>query len=311
MISIIAFLLLFVVIGALSGLFKGKNYLDADEELNSKFLLKAVSVFLLCVVLAWFQPVSVQRIDAGNVGLAIDRIGNDKGIPKVRDVKGWVFYNSWTTDVVEYSIRQEHVDYNKFDVPAKGGTVLPVAPSFNISLKPEAAKDVYIHLTKNEDVIESIKNGWLANATNIAMTNATNGFSPDSIFNNADHYRAEVEKQLNKQLFKYFMVEQIKPGQQPPASMVGILQAKANAVQAQQQAELNRQTAVATAAAKIAEARGDSAKQVIEALADAKTILLKREQITSEYIEYIKWSKWNGALPSTILSNASPLMQLK
>jgi len=315
MISLIIFLLTLAILGVIFGSFKTSNYfkLGSRGEKNPNVLqiVKTVGVIVASMVVASIQPLSLQRIDAGNVGLAIDRIGNDKGIPKTRDVKGWVFYNSWTTDVIEYSVRQQHVEYNVFNVPSKGGSLIPVGPSFNISLRPEASAEVYIHLTKSEDVVESVKNGWLATATNIALTDATNLFTPDSIFNNSDNYRIEVEKQLKKQLSRYFTVDQIKPGQQPPQAMVGILQAKANAIQAAQQAELNRLTAVATAEQKIAEARGDSAQLVITAKAEAEAIRLKQIQITPAYVEYIKWL--NAAddvprVPATILGSGSNVL---
>ncbi len=310
----IGILLGLITFGILYLLFKPKTPLlektNYGTNVNTKPLIRLILIFVLSLLLAIFQPISVQRIDAGNVGLKIDRIGNDKGVPMVRKVKGWIFYNSWTTDVVEYSIRQKHVEYPSFETPSKGGTLIPVAPSFNISLKPESATEVYIHLTKSEDAIESIQNSWLSTATNIALTNATNLFTPDSIFNNADVYRIEVEKQLKKQLERYFVIDQIKPGQQPPKSMIDILQAKANAIQAAQQAELNRLTAVANAGKKIAEARGDSASLVIGAKADAEAIKEKTREISPVYVDYVRATRWNGVYPTHVLgSNTSMFLK--
>lgn len=311
MIGLLTFVLALAVLGVLFGAFKISNYTNEDDDLSDKQIAKSVVAFVLAFIIAIFQPMEVQRIDAGKVGLAIDRIGNDKGVPVTRNVKGWVWYNSWVTDVIEYSIRQQHVDVAKFDVAAKGGTLVPVCPSFNISLRPDAATQVYIHLTKDEDVIGSIKEGWLKTATNIALTNATNNFMPDSIFNNADNYRAEVEKHLTKQLGKYFIVEQVKPGQQPPASMVQILQDKANSIQAVQQAELNRRTAVATAETKIAEARGDSAALVIASQAEAEAIKLKTREISPSYVDYIKWLNAGPEVPrvpNTMLGSSANIL---
>jgi regulator of protease activity HflC (stomatin/prohibitin superfamily) len=164
-------------------------------------------------------------------------------------------------------------------------------------------------LLKGAD-LESLKGTWLQTATSIAMRNVTNRFSPDSIFNYASIYQLAVEEELNRQLSKYFIVDQVSPGQSPPESMKEILQAKANAVQAAQQAELDRQTAVAQAEQKIAQARGDSAKAVIEASGRAEAIRKEQNAITAEYIDYIKWSNWDGKLPATMLGgNTSVLLQ--
>lgn len=55
--------------------------------------------------------------------------------------------------------------------------------------------------------------------------------------------------------------------------------------------------------AKIAQARGDSASMIINAVAEAKSMQLKQQQVTPTYVEFIKWSKWNGALPTTTFGN--------
>lgn len=324
MITFIISLLIGTLVAASLGVFKFEEYIKrytkqdveegrcsnsfiGDKYLNIKLITKTIFSLILVILLWIFLPLGIQRIDAGNVGLKVDRIGNDKGIPIARPVKGWIFYNTWTTDIIEYSIRQFHIEYNSFNVTAKGGTLIPVKPSYNVYLKPEKAVEVYIHLLKGAD-LESLKSTWLATATTIAMKNVTNRFTPDSIFNHASDYQMAVEIELNKQLDKYFKVDQINPGQSPPASMGEILQAKANAVQAAQQAELNRQTAVAVAEQKIAEARGDSAKAVIEASGRAEAIRKEQNAITTEYIDYIKWSNWDGKLPSTMLGNNTSVL---
>jgi hypothetical protein len=178
----------------------------------------------------------------------------------------------------------------------------------NLSLKPETYVELYVHILKGGD-LESLKDSWIKTATVNAMVFGTNKFTPDSIFNNAETYRIEIEKQLKFQLAKYFNVDQINAGQHPPKSMKDALQRQADAVLATRQAELNRRTAVATAEQKIAEARGDSAKAVIEASGRAEAIRKEQNAITAEYIDYIKWTNWDGKLPATMLGgNTSVLL---
>lgn len=308
MISFLIFVLCLAILGMSMGSFKIPNY---QNDLI-KQTVKSVGVVVISAVISIFQPIEVQRIDAGCVGLKVDRVGNEKGIPTAIPVKGWVFYNSWTTDVLEYSIRQFHVDYGMFQVASKGGTLIPVKPSFNVYLKPEKAVEVYIHLLKGAD-LESLKTTWLANATTLALRNATNRFTPDSIFNHSANYQVAVREELVLQVGKYFDIDnQLNPGQSPPESMKGILQAKANAVQAAQQADLDRQTADAQAYTKVAQARGDSAALVIQAAGEAEAIRLKTREISDNYVQYIRWLNANPdvpRVPSTILGgNTSVLL---
>jgi regulator of protease activity HflC (stomatin/prohibitin superfamily) len=310
MISTLIFLLCVAILGTVTGSFTPNNYKGEDGDFdppNVKQIVKAGVTLILSIVIGVVQPIEVQRIDAGNVGLKIDRIGNSKGIPTARSCKGWVFYNSWTTDVVEYSIRQNHVGYNKFGVTTKGGFPLNVEPSFNYALKPDKAADLYINLLKGND-FKSLESNFLLTATNLSLNNASNKYPIDSIFNNKEGYNRAVADELNRELSAYFIVTQINPGTIAPPELAEVISAKTNAVQKAQQAELDRITAVAQAETKIATARGDSAALVIDAQAQAEAIKQKQREITPNYIEYVKWSTWDGKLPTTTLGGGTNVL---
>jgi len=306
------FLLTLGILGVFLGSFKPANYVSGPnkDELNIKQAIKTGFVLLTALAVAFLNPIKIQRIDAGYIGLKIDRIGNEKGVPVARSVKGWVFYNSWVSDVIELSIQQQHVQYLAFQVTTKGGFPITVAPSFNYSLKSEKAADLYINLLKGSD-FSTIETSWLLTATTISLNNASNNYTIDSIFNNKQHYQADVAAELNREISGYFTVSQINPGVSPPKELQDVIVAKTNAIQKAQQAELSKIQAVAEAETKIATARGDSAQKVIAALAEAQAIKVKTSEISSNYIEYIKWLAWDGKLPSTVLGNSSNILLQK
>lgn len=319
MITLLITLAVFLLLSSSLGLLNPSSYFEEKKDKwgdivkmpKQSQLLKLAVVVVICLVVAAINPIEVQRIDAGSVGLKIDRVGNEKGIPVARPCKGWVWYNTWLTDVVEYSIRQEHISYSGFTVTTKGGTPIDVSPSFNYALKSDRATDVYINLLKGGD-FSSLKDTWISTATAIALKNASNRFTIDSIFNHQDLYQQAVEAEMNRELSKYFTVSQINPGQKTPGSMKGILESKAAAIQQAQQAELDRQTADAQAYTKIAKARGDSAEAVITAAGEAKAIQLKTRELSDNYVNYIKWLNANPdvpRVPQTVLGgNASVLL---
>lgn len=307
MIGLAVFLLCLGVLGVVFGAFTASNYKDKDDDLSVKQLIKSLVVLVIAIVVAIVQPIEIQRIDSGNVGLKIDRVGNSKGIPIAQPCKGWVWYNSWVTDVIEYSIRQNHVAYEPFIVTTKGGFPLTVQPSFNYALKPDKAIDLYINLLKGND-FKSIEGNFLQTATSLSLNNASNMYTIDSIFNNKQGYNQAVAKELNRELSSYFYVTQINPGTVSPPELKEVISRKTNAVQKQQQAELDKLTAQAEAETKVATARGDSAALVIGAKADAEAIKQKQREITPNYIEYIKWSQWNGILPSTTLGSGTNVL---
>lgn len=301
MISIIIFFLALIILGGFLGAFKKLNYTNRSQ------LFKTAMAIIVAAAIAIIQPIGLQRIDAGNVGLKIDRVGNNKGIPVARQVKGWVIYNKWFTEVVEYSIRQNHVSYPDFTVTTKGGFPMKVNPSYNYALKPEKAVDLYIHLLKG-GTFSSLESNFLQTATTLALNNASNKFAIDSIFNNKEGYNMAVAEELNKELDNYFVVTQINPGSVPPPELADVIRAKTETIQRAQQAELDKLTAQAEAETKIAKARGDSAALVIEAKAQAEAIRQKQKELTPNYIDFIKWSQWDGKLPTTTLGSGTNVL---
>ncbi len=158
---------------------------------------------------------------------------------------------------------------------------------------------------------KNLEDNWLATATNIALNNASNNYTIDSIFNNKQHYQQEVEKELNKELSLYFTVTQINPGVIPPDELADVIKSKTEAIQKAQQAELDKITAQAEAETKIAKAKGDSAQAVITAAGEAEAIKLKTRELSPTYVEYIRWVNANGdvpRVPSTVLGGSNGFM---
>ena len=115
-------ILSFLLLGGIFGVFRMSNYKneDGDWSPSAGRIIKSVLVIIVSLVIGMVQPIDVQRIDGGSVGIKVDRIGNDKGVPMARPCKGWVFYNKYTTDV-EYDLRPVHIEYKGMDVATKGG----------------------------------------------------------------------------------------------------------------------------------------------------------------------------------------------
>ncbi len=313
MIFFATLILSFLLLGLFFGSFNLKNYVTKkdtrfeEEQINVKQVVKTAVILLVSITISLINPLSVQKIDSGNVGLKIDKIGNEKGIPNAIPVKGWAWYNDWVTDVVEFSIRQQPIQYQAFDVTTKGGFNIQVAPSFNYAIKPEKAAEIYINLIKGGD-ISSLTNTWIKTATVNAMANATNYYTIDSIFNNKARYQQDIEKELRKEMSDYFSVSQINPGVVPPQELANVIKQKTETIQKAQQAELDRITAENEALTKIATARGDSAQAVIEAAGRAEAIKREQQTLTPLYIEYIKAQKWTGTVPNTVLGGSSGFM---
>jgi regulator of protease activity HflC (stomatin/prohibitin superfamily) len=313
MIGIITFVLSVLVLGILLGIFNFKNYFgEADrygsEPVKASSIIKLVSVVLLSVIIAFVNPISVERIDVGHVGLKINNTGDEKGVSKTTYVTGWVFYNSWLSRIKEYPVTQQHVDYEETAIITKGGFQAVIKPSFNWSVNPANAADMYQNLRQD---VDQIKETWLKNAIIGAVNDVANLYSVDSIFNHRAEFESDIVKECNLRVSKWFNVSQLRTNIVPPKEITEAINQKTKAVQEAQAAIQQKIVAEAQALTQIAKAKGDSAQAVIAASGRAEAVRKEQQYLTPMYIEYIRTQRWDGKYPTTMLGgNTSTLLNL-
>lgn len=313
MIGTITFILSLLILGATLGIFNTENYsLPADKygnkKLNPKTIAKLVIVFILAIVISAINPISVERIDVGNVGLKVNNTGDERGVSKTAYVTGWVFYNSWLSRIKEFPVTQQHVDYEETAIITRGGFQATIKPSFNWSVNPNNAADMYQNLRQD---VRQIKDTWLKNAIIGAVNDVANLYTVDSIFNHRAEFEAAIITECNKRVSKWFTVSQLRTNIVPPKAITDAINAKTAAVQEAQAAIQQKIVAEAQAQTQIAKAKGDSAEAVIAAAGRAEAVKKEQQYLTPMYIEYIRAQKWNGAYPTTMLGgNTSTLLNL-
>jgi regulator of protease activity HflC (stomatin/prohibitin superfamily) len=308
MIFTAVFLLVFVSLSLLLGTFKKETFLDKDEDLNPKGIIKFAGVLVLSLVVSFINPISVERIDVGHIGMKVNNAGDEKGLSQSTYVTGWVFYNTWISRIIEYPVTQQHIDYEAETIITRGGFQATIKPSFNWSVNPQNASDMYQNLRQG---VKEIEQGWLKNAIIGAVNDIANLYTVDSIFNHRAEFETEIVKESNKRVSKWFNVSQLRTNILPPKEITESINAKTKAVQDAQAAIQQKIVAEAQAQTKIATAKGDSAEAVIAAAGRAEAVRKEQQYLTPMYIEYIKVQKWNGDVPTTVLgSNGSVLLNL-
>ena len=313
MIGIITFGLSLTILGILLGVFNPKNYFSepdrhGDSKLKGGIVVKAVLVFIVSIVLTFINPISVERIDVGHVGLKINNTGDEKGVSKTTYVTGWVFYNSWLSRIKEYPVTQQHVDYEETAIITKGGFQAVIKPSFNWSVNPANAADMYQNLRQD---VDQIKETWLKNAIIGAVNDVANLYSVDSIFNHRAEFESDIVKECNLRVSKWFNVSQLRTNIVPPKEITEAINQKTKAVQEAQAAIQQKIVAEAQALTQIAKAKGDSAQAVIAASGRAEAVRKEQQYLTPMYIEYIKTQRWDGKYPTTMLGgNVSTLLNI-
>jgi regulator of protease activity HflC (stomatin/prohibitin superfamily) len=299
MISVIIFIVTLLV----AGVILVKN-LKNESELP---FLKPIVVAVVGLGISFIQPYSLERIDAGHKGIIVNLSGSERGVSGYQYTTGWIVYNTWFKQVLEFPTYQQHIEYDDQVVITKGGFSATIKPSFNYSLRQDAIGDMFVNLRLG---VKDIEQGWLKNAIIGAVNDVSNTWEVDSIFGHRQAFEASIVVECNKRLSKWFNVSQLRTNITPPEALQEAIIAKTKAIQ---QAEASRQQAMAAKAdgeRKVAVARADSAETIINANAAALAIKIKQEKITPMYIEYLKAQAWDGKLPTTVAGSSGMFLNL-
>ncbi len=308
MISVIIFVFAFLLTGFLLGIFKRQSYITETAKFRVAGIMRAVLTFFIAFVIVVINPINIERIDAGHVGIKVSNVGDNRGVGKTEYVTGWVFYNSWISRIYEFPIHQQHIDYEAADIVTRGGFRATIKPSFNYSINAGNVADMFQNLRVG---VKEMEQGWLKNAIVGSVNDVANRYTVDSIFNHREEFESDIVKECNKRVSKWFNVSQLRTNIIPPTEISESIIAKTRAIQEVQVAENRRQVAIADAERKIAEARGDSAQAVIQAAGRAEAIRKEQTSLTPLYIDYIKVQKWSGQVPTTVAGgNTGFIMQL-
>jgi regulator of protease activity HflC (stomatin/prohibitin superfamily) len=285
------------------------GYNDQEEKNAGK---RSVTIGIVggvaLLIFAFVQPFTVERVDAGHVGIKVNLTGDSRGVSKYEYKTGWVVYNSWTENMYEFPTFQQHIEFDQQQVITDGGFPADIKPSFNYSLKPNAVGDMFQNLRLP---IKDVEQGWLKTAIVGAVNDVANTWEVDSIFGHRQAFESAIVAECNLRLSKWFVVSQMRSNIVPPEALQEAIIAKTKSVQ---QAEASKQQAIAAQAdgqRKVAVAKADSAEAIINASAQALAIRLKQKELTANYIEYKKIEKWNGELPQTVAGNAGSLINIK
>jgi len=313
MISLIIFIVTLLVTGFVMFTTKDGMYTVSEDRYGSKtfnggWLIKPIVIFVIGLLITLVQPYNLERVDAGHKGIVVNLSGSDRGVASYQYTTGWVVYNSWFKQVLEFPTYQQHIEYDDQVVITKGGFSATIKPSFNYSLKPTAIGDMFENLRLG---VKEIEQGWLKNAIVGAVNDEANKWEVDSIFSNRQLFEAAIVVECNKRLTKWFDVSQLRTNITPPEALQESIIAKTKAIQQAEASEQQAIAAIAEGKRKVAVAKADSAETVINASAKARAMDLTQQKLTPLFVEYKKVEKWDGQLPSTIAGGQGTFLNIK
>jgi regulator of protease activity HflC (stomatin/prohibitin superfamily) len=277
---------------------KGKDrWGDPKMIFNQDLLFKSLGIFVVALLIAAIQPYAVEKVDSGYKGIKVSLVGSKRGVTNYQYKTGWVVYNTWTEQMLEFPTFQQHIEYDDQQLITRGGFPATIKPTFNYSLKEENIGDMFVNLRLG---IKDVEQKWLKNAIIGAVNDVANTWEVDSIFGHRQSFEAAIVAECNVRLSKWFNVSQLRTNITPPEALQDAIIAKTKAIQQAEASEQEALTAIAEGKRKVAVARADSAEMIINASAAAMSIKIKQTQITPMYIEYLKAQAWDGKLPTTV-----------
>ena len=305
-----------IIIGAVMSIPNFAKYSDLNynqqESAEGKALFRAgwrgVIIGVVIMFIGFIQPYSIERIDAGHKGIIVNLSGSSRGVQSYQYKTGWVMYNVWFKQVLEFPTYQQHIEYDDQVVITKGGFSATIKPSFNYSLKEDNIGDMFVNLRLG---IREIEQGWLKTAIIGAVNDVANTWEVDSIFSHREQFENNIKSECNKRLAKWFDVSQLRTNITPPEALQEAIVAKTKSIQQAQASEQQALAAIADGKRKVAVARADSAETIINAKAQALAMKLKQQELTTLYVEYVKVQSWDGKLPSTVASGSGTFLNIK
>ncbi|MBO9615595.1 MAG: hypothetical protein J7619_23060 [Dyadobacter sp.] len=270
--------------------------------MNRKLIMGGITGALIFLAISC-QPFTYENIDAGNVGIQINLYGSDKGVDDISIVSGRVWYNDWTTKVVEFPTYTQSVDYEPFAVTTKDAAEFKVDPKLNYHINPGMAPKIYRQYRLS---LPEIQQGFMKNLVYDAYRIAANSFTSDSVMANRETFENKVQDVLKKTLGKDgFVYDQLTSAITPPASLRAMIDGKNASIQAKLKAENQAKQAIAEATVTKAKAEGAAAATIIQAKAEAEANRLRQQTLTPLLIQQLWIEKWDGALPSTQTGSGS------
>ena len=268
--------------------------------------LGKVAIALTLVIIALFSFTGLERIDAGHVGIKVNLIGTGKGVDNATEVTGWVFYNRFTTKIVEFPTFVQHKEYKKtedsdesFVINSKDGSEFHVSPILNYSVQREKVPFIF---TKYRVELNAVEAGFLKTAVYDAFRVVANSYTADELISNRELFEIKVRKNLESHLLpEGFILAQFTSNLLYPETFKKAIEAKNNAVQSALRAENEVKTAEAQAKIKVAQAEGNAKAMLTSAKAEAESYRLKQQTLTPLLLQQMWINKWSGKLPETML----------
>lgn len=288
--------------------------------------IAAVSLLFILMVMT---TCCTTRIGPGMVGIEVDQSGTQRGVQDVTLKTGRVWYNPYSTSIIEYPTYMQSVTWTadtKEGNPANEEITfntkdsMTVRGDFNLSYTLLAEKVPAFYIKFRNDDLAAFNNGFLHSVARTCINDTAGSYTIDQIMGDNGPWLKESQLCLDQKLDLYGVkIEQfgIIGSPRPPETVIQSINMKVQATQVALQKQNEVAQAEADAKSKVAVANGDAASQIARAKGEAESNRIKSSSIDDKLIQWYKLTndhdliwRWNGQRPNVEAGNSGVLLQL-
>lgn len=263
-------------------------------------------------------------IQPGHAGIVVDNYGKNRGVQDYTATTGSVWYNPFTTSVLEYPTFVQSV---VFTASKDEGKAVNEEITFTNADQMQIAADVSLsysltienlpafYVKFRSDDLSAFTYGYLRSLMRDKFNETAGHYKIEAIMGDNGPFLAEVKAALQKDLQPFGVKLEAQFGfigaPRPPAQVIQSINMKVQATQVAIQKQNELVQVQADANKEVAQAEGHARAVLAAATAEASANRTINESLTERLIQLKQLEKWNGTVPQVTGSGGMPFINLK
>ncbi|HHW4007934.1 TPA: SPFH domain-containing protein [Enterobacter hormaechei] len=266
------------------------------------------------IALSAIGLVGCDRVELGNVGIKVNKLGDDKGVGEVVGVGR--YWTGWNTEVYIFPTFKQMKTYDDaFNFQMSDGTTIGYHIGVAYKVDPTKVTTVFQTYRKGvDDITDTDLRQKIADALNrLASRMSTDKFIDGGKAELLENALKEIQSDMGPVGIQVISLSYVGRPEYPP-TVIDSINAKVTANQKTLQREQEVKQREAEANMLRAEADGQADAKLKLAEAEAKSIQIRGQAMREnpEVLQLEAINKWNGTLPQYMTSGAStPFIQVK
>ncbi|AXC64601.1 SPFH/Band 7/PHB domain protein [Salmonella enterica subsp. diarizonae serovar 59:z10:-] len=258
--------------------------------------------------------VGCDRVEPGNVGIKVNKLGDDKGVGEVVGVGR--YWTGWNTRIYTFpTFKQMKIYDDTFNFQMSDGTTIGYHIGVAYKVDPAKVTTVFQTYRKGvDDITDSDLRQKIADSLNrLASRMSTDKFIDGGKSDLLTSALKEIQDEMGPVGIQVISLSYVGKPEYPP-TVIDSINAKVTANQKTLQREQEVKQREAEANMLRAEADGQADAKLKLAEAEAKSIRIRGDALRQnpEVMQLEAINKWNGTLPQYMTSGAStPFIQVK